>query len=59
MAIIQIDYAPEALDEFCRRWKVAEFSLFGCVLREDFGPESDGLSSTSPGGTLEFSPARR
>jgi hypothetical protein len=27
--------------EFCRRWKVVEFSLFGSVLREDFRPDSD------------------
>ena len=27
--------------EFCRRWGVVEFSLFGSVLREDFRPDSD------------------
>ena len=27
--------------DFCRRWKIVEFSLFGSVLRSDFGPESD------------------
>ena len=27
--------------EFCQRWKVVEFSLFGSVLREDFRPDSD------------------
>ena len=26
---------------FCKRWEVAEFSLFGSVLREDFRPDSD------------------
>jgi predicted nucleotidyltransferase len=31
----------EKIEDFCRRWKIAEFSLFGSVLREDFGPESD------------------
>jgi len=30
----------ELLD-FCYRWKVAELSLFGSVLRDDFGPDSD------------------
>ncbi|HTX91416.1 MAG TPA: nucleotidyltransferase family protein [Anaerolineales bacterium] len=29
------------IDEFCLRWKVVEFSLFGSVLREDFRPDSD------------------
>jgi len=27
--------------EFCRRWEVTEFSLFGSVLRDDFRPDSD------------------
>ena len=27
--------------EFCRRWGVVEFSLFGSILREDFRPDSD------------------
>ena len=27
--------------EFCRRWKVTEFALFGSVLRDDFRPDSD------------------
>jgi len=26
---------------FCRRWKVRELSLFGSVLSDDFGPDSD------------------
>ncbi len=26
---------------FCRRWDVSELALFGSVLRDDFGPESD------------------
>jgi len=31
----------QRLAEFCRRWRIREFSLFGSVLRGDFGPESD------------------
>jgi predicted nucleotidyltransferase len=30
-----------AVAAFCRRWRIVEFALFGSVLREDFGPESD------------------
>ena len=30
-----------AIEEFSRRWKITEFSLFGSVLREDFGTGSD------------------
>lgn len=26
---------------FCERWGIQELALFGSVLREDFGPESD------------------
>jgi predicted nucleotidyltransferase len=41
MARIAIDYDKEKLRDFCRRWKITEFSLFGSVVRDDFGPESD------------------
>jgi len=30
-----------ALEEFCRRHHIRRLSLFGSVLRRDFGPESD------------------
>jgi predicted nucleotidyltransferase len=29
------------IGEFCRRWGVVEFSLFGSALRGDFRPDSD------------------
>ena len=29
------------LGEFCRRHRIRKLSLFGSVLRHDFGPESD------------------
>jgi predicted nucleotidyltransferase len=41
MPHIAIDYDKEKLRDFCRRWKIMEFSFFGSVVREDFGPESD------------------
>jgi predicted nucleotidyltransferase len=31
----------ERVTAFCCKWKIAEFSLFGSVLRSDFRPESD------------------
>ena len=31
----------DALNAFCRKWRVQELALFGSVLREDFSPESD------------------
>ena len=30
-----------ALAELCRRHRITELSLFGSVLRDDFGPDSD------------------
>jgi predicted nucleotidyltransferase len=36
---ISISYPRIA--EFCRKWRIIEFALFGSVLRDDFGPESD------------------
>jgi predicted nucleotidyltransferase len=41
MPHIAIDYDKEKLRDFCRRWRITEFSLFGSVVRDDFGPESD------------------
>jgi len=29
------------ISDFCRKWKITEFSLFGSILREDFRPDSD------------------
>lgn len=31
----------EAIEVFCRRWKIAELALFGSALRDDFRPDSD------------------
>ena len=31
----------DGIAAFCKRWQVAELALFGSVLRDDFGPESD------------------
>jgi predicted nucleotidyltransferase len=36
---IAIDHGK--INTFCRKWRVAELALFGSVLRDDFGPESD------------------
>ena len=32
---------PAQLIEFCQRWQIAELSLFGSVLRNDFDADSD------------------
>ena len=36
-----IDIQPDRLTAYCRRWQILELALFGSVVREDFGPESD------------------
>ena len=41
MASVQIDVPTEKIRDFCCKWKIKEFSLFGSVLREDFRPDSD------------------
>ena len=41
MLKLQVDIPYERIVDFCIRWKVIEFALFGSVLRDDFGPESD------------------
>jgi hypothetical protein len=37
----RIPLDKKSIAEFCRRWKITEFSLFGSVLRDDFRPDSD------------------
>ena len=41
MAVAKTHLPLEAIAEFCRRWQVIEFALFGSVLRDDFRPDSD------------------
>jgi len=36
-----IDISKEQIADFCRRWHISEFALFGSVLRDDFAPDSD------------------
>ncbi|MBM4194972.1 MAG: nucleotidyltransferase family protein [Gemmatimonadetes bacterium] len=51
MAIPQLPISRDRIADFCRRWKVAELSFFGSVMREDFRPDSDVdvLVSFAPG----------
>ena len=37
----QIRIDRERIAEFCRKWKITEFALFGSVLRDDFRSDSD------------------
>lgn len=38
---VRVPVPMDKVESFCRRWKVRELSLFGSVLRSDFGPGSD------------------
>jgi uncharacterized protein len=51
MKLGNLEFAREAIEAFCKKWKIDEFSVFGSALREDFRPESDVdvLISLAPG----------
>lgn len=36
-----VDVPTDRIAEFCRRNGIAKLALFGSILRDDFGPESD------------------
>jgi predicted nucleotidyltransferase len=36
-----LDLPEKKISGFCQRWRISEFALFGSVLRDDFGAESD------------------
>jgi len=41
MSQSHIDVPKEQIAEFCRRNHIRRLALFGSVLRDDFGPDSD------------------
>ena len=52
----KIQIPLKQIEDFCRRWNIKEFALFGSVLREDFRPDSDidVLVSFAPDGSITF-----
>ena len=38
---LKIDLPEDKIKDFCQSNQIRRFSLFGSVLRKDFGPESD------------------
>ncbi|MCX6034534.1 MAG: nucleotidyltransferase family protein [Chloroflexi bacterium] len=38
---VKIDIPKAEIEAFCRRNRIRRLALFGSVLRDDFGPESD------------------
>ena len=51
---IPIDY--KKITVFCKKWNIAEFAVFGSVLRDDFRQDSDVdvLVTFGPGGGITF-----
>lgn len=41
MTITAVELPVPQIQEFCHKWQVTEFALFGSVLRADFRPDSD------------------
>lgn len=41
MTLTAVELPMEKIVDFCHRWQVTEFALFGSVLRDDFRPDSD------------------
>ena len=41
MKVKNIEIPKTQIAEFCDRWQITEFALFGSVLRDDFRPDSD------------------
>jgi predicted nucleotidyltransferase len=37
----RLPFSKRKIAEFCKRWGIVEFCLFGSVLRDDFNPDSD------------------
>ena len=56
MKVGPFDVSADSIASFCRRWHVAELSLFGSALRDDFRPDSDVdvLVHFGPGGGMTF-----
>lgn len=48
--------SPDEIAAFCKRRQITELALFGSVLRDDFGPDSDidVLVKFSPNAKLSF-----
>jgi predicted nucleotidyltransferase len=41
MSKVRVTIPKSRIAEFCRRWDVSEFAIFGSALRADFRPDSD------------------
>lgn len=37
----EVKISKNLIEDFCKRWRIIEFSLFGSTLRDDFNTNSD------------------
>jgi predicted nucleotidyltransferase len=56
---INTEIPYDKIRDFCRRWRIKEFAIFGSSLRNDFRPESDvdvlvTFQDEAPWGLFEF-----
>lgn len=56
MLIANLHVPMDRIEEFCRKWGIAELAVFGSILRDDFRPDSDVdvLVSFQPGAAMTF-----
>lgn len=38
---LPVNLPMQEIAAFCQRWNISQLALFGSVLRDDFGPDSD------------------
>ena len=52
----RLNILPQQLKEFCQQWSIIELAIFGSILRDDFGSDSDidFLVSFSPSAKITF-----
>ncbi len=41
MKKINFDFNMKKISDFCRKWEISNLALFGSVLTDEFGPDSD------------------
>ena len=41
MLVVRLPVSDVRVSDFCKRWNITELAVFGSVLRDDFGPDSD------------------
>jgi uncharacterized protein len=41
MDALAVELPEHAVADFCKKWKIVEFAVFGSAVRGSFGPDSD------------------